>query len=99
MKHSINRHVDEFDIASQYGLALGDFEGGELTIWSKDETSKQSIDLRNRIVRLDGRNFHQVEPVTSGTRYSVYFFKNFDHRWAEVQPRSDEIAIVYDGQA
>ena len=98
-KQSINRHVDEHDIAPQYGLALGDFEGGQLTIWSQDESSQQSIDLRNRIVRLDGRNYHQVEPVTSGTRYSVYFFKNYDRRWTEVQPRTDEVEIVYDGQA
>ena len=46
---------DERDIAPQYGLALGEFEGGQLTIWSQDESSKQSIDLRNCIVRLDGR--------------------------------------------
>ncbi len=81
----------------EYGLALGEFEGGELTIWNKDESSKQSIDLRNRIVRLDGRNYHQVEPATSGTRYSVYFFKNYDRRWTEVKPHTDEVEIVYDG--
>ena len=98
-KQSIKRHVDKDDIAPQYGLALGEFEGGELTIWSKDESSKQSIDLRNRIVRLDGRNFHQVEPVTSGTRYSVYFFKGYDRRWTEKQPHTDEVKIVYNGQA
>ena len=71
-EQSINRHVDELDIAPQYGLALGDFEGGELTIWSQNESSKQSIDIRNRFVHPDGRNYHQVEPVTNGTRYSVW---------------------------
>ena len=50
-------------------------------------------------MRLDGRNFHQVEPVISGTRYSVYFFKNYDRRWTKVQPHTDEVNIVYDGQA
>ena len=51
------------------------------------------------VTSMDGRNFHQVEPVTSGTRYSVYFFKNYDRRWPEVQPHTDEVKIVYDGQA
>jgi hypothetical protein len=32
-KQRINRHVDDRDIAAQYGLALGNFEGGALTLW------------------------------------------------------------------
>ena len=80
-------------------MLVNEFEGGQLTIWNQDESSQQSIDLRNRIVRLDGRNYPQVEPVTSGTRYSVYFFKNYDRRWTEEQPHTDEAKIVYDGQA
>ena len=94
-KQRINRHVDDKDIAAQYGLALGNFEGGALTLWTKDETSKQTIDLRNRVVRLDGRNYHQVEPVTAGTRYSVYFFKNYDRRWDAVKPHTNDFEIVY----
>jgi hypothetical protein len=96
-EQSINRHTDKHDIAPQYGMALGDYEGGGLTVWTKDETSKQTIDVRNNVVRLDGRNYHQVEPVTEGTRYSIYFFKNYDRRWDTAKPHTDQSSIVYNG--
>ena len=53
--------------------------------------------MRNRVVCLDGRNYHQVEPVTEGTRYSIYFFKNYDRRWKEKKPHTDNFSIVYNG--
>ena len=56
------------------------------------ESSQQSIDLRNRIVRLDGRNYHQVEPVTSGTRYSVYLVQQLLARGSYTHP-SHPIAL------
>ena len=92
----INRHCDDKDISYQYGVALGSFTGGNLKVWNRDESQTRSIDVHNKIVRLDGRNPHEVEPF-EGTRYSVYFFKVFDRReeWTTVAPITDDIVTVY----
>ena len=55
--------------------------------------------------RLVQRPVHQVligrppsQFAPTGTRYSVYFFKNYDRRWDAVKPHTDDFEIVYDGQ-
>jgi hypothetical protein len=88
----ISKHKDKDDITYQYVVALGDYDGGELTVWSPDGSTKESCNIHNRIVRLDGRCAHQVEPVTRGHRYIVYFFKCFDRR-----PAYEQIAPVRGG--
>ena len=42
-QHYVKKHVDDQDITFQYGLALGDFTGGELTCWAEDG-STQTLD-------------------------------------------------------
>jgi hypothetical protein len=51
-------------------VAFGDYTGGELHIDGKD------YDLRHRPFHFCAAStLHSVKPITSGTRYSVVFYK------------------------
>ena len=74
---SIGRHVDAKDITFQYGVTVGEYEGGNLLTWNRSgELSEMNV--RNEVVKLDGRLPHSVTPITSGTRYSLYYYKSYD---------------------
>lgn len=79
-KHYVKRHVDDQDITFQYGLALGDFNGGELTCWKADGSTK-TFDYTRKILKMDGRLPHEVGQFT-GQRFCVIFYKLFDRRMA-----------------
>ena len=62
-----------YDIAYQYAISLGEFEGGELCVESAaDEVSV--VTTRRRAAKVDGRYPHWVAPW-SGERYSVIVYK------------------------
>ena len=66
-------HVDTYDIAYQWAISLGDFEGGALCVESAaDEVSV--VNTRRRAAKVDGRYPHWVAPW-SGERYSVIVYK------------------------
>ena len=75
-QHYVKKHVDDQDITFQYGLALGDFTGGELTCWAEDG-STQTLDYTRKVLKMDGRLPHEVCEF-SGERYCVIFYKLFD---------------------
>ena len=88
------KHTDDDDISFQYGIGLGTYSGGELITWTSDGTEQPPINLRNHVVKLDGRLPHMVTPVTSGIRYAVYFFKHYDRRITEPQPQYQPASVV-----
>ena len=90
----VNKHTDDEDISFQYGVILGDFTGGELLTWSSDGEPHPPLPVSGRVVKLDGRLPHQVTPVTSGVRYSLYFYKLFDPTIAEAHPVMEPAVIV-----
>ena len=67
-------HRDEFDIAYQFALSLGDFTGGgELCVETMhDEVTL--VDTHGKIAKLDGRFPHWVSGYT-GTRYSLIWYR------------------------
>mgnify|MGYP003956702563 CR=1 FL=1 len=83
-KHYVKRHVDDQDITFQYGLALGDFTGGELTCWKKDGTTT-TVDYTRKILKMDGRLAHEVKPF-SGKRFCVIFYKLYDRTMTDKAP-------------
>ena len=90
----VEKHTDDDDISFQYGIGLGTYSGGELITWTSDGTEQPPINLRNHVVKLDGRLPHMVTPVTSGIRYAVYFFKHYDRRITEPQPQYQPASVV-----
>ena len=73
----LGTHVDKKDITFQYGVTLGEYEGGNLLTWDKSELVTE-IDVHNQVVKLDGRLRHSVTPIISGRRYSLYYYKSYD---------------------
>ena len=93
-KSKINKHVDSNDITFQYGVTLGDYEGGNLITWDSTGENPTEINVQNKVVKLDGRLFHQVTPVTSGVRYSLYYYKVYDPTITEVGPIFEPATII-----
>ena len=73
----IGSHVDKHDITFQYGVTLGEYEGGNLLTWDKSGLVTE-INVHNQVVKLDGRLQHSVTPIISGKRYSLYYYKSYD---------------------
>ncbi|GFH55998.1 hypothetical protein CTEN210_12474 [Chaetoceros tenuissimus] len=66
-------HVDLHDTTYQHVIALGDFEhGGRLCVDYGAQTF--SINVKNRLARIDGRNVHWVERCGTGERFSVVYY-------------------------
>ena len=74
----VNKHIDTHDITFQYGITIGNFQGGCVITWDSSGNNPIKHEVRNKVIKLDGRLFHQVTPVTSGIRYSMYFYKVYD---------------------
>eukprot|EP00930_Biecheleria_cincta_P084807 TRINITY_DN74245_c0_g1_i1.p1 TRINITY_DN74245_c0_g1~~TRINITY_DN74245_c0_g1_i1.p1 ORF type:complete len:479 (-),score=59.79 TRINITY_DN74245_c0_g1_i1:348-1682(-) len=81
------RHVDREDITYQYHLSLGQYTGAKLRTWTPDNMKYADFDNLNRILKFDGRLPHEV--ITDqfhGERFSVIYYKNYDHRVTEPMP-------------
>ncbi len=70
-------HVDRNNRSESIILGLGDYTGGELLVKGEDG-QVDSIDIRNRLVKFNGRMLHCNAPFT-GTRYSLVFFRLRKH--------------------
>jgi hypothetical protein len=63
-------HIDKNNDGASCVVAFGDYEGGELCI---DGTA---YSLRHRPLTFHASStYHAVKPITSGTRYSVVFYR------------------------
>ena len=65
-------HIDTENVAPFYGLALGDFTGGEICVES-DALEVTQVETRRRLGKIDGRYPHWVAPHT-GERYSIIYY-------------------------
>ena len=60
-------HVDKNNVGPSYGIAIGDFTGGELVI------EGQSFNIKNKWKKFNGTLGHWITPF-KGTRYSLIYF-------------------------
>ena len=68
-------HTDSSNITSSILCCFGDYEGGETSI--EYPVGIQSFNPRLRPLSFNGAKYkHWVEPIKSGTRYSLVFFSN-----------------------
>ena len=78
-------HIDTENVAPFYGLALGDFTGGEVCVESSAHEVTH-VETRRRLGKIDGRYPHWVAPHV-GERYSIiYYVSN-----GEVVPQGDAV--------
>lgn len=48
-----------------------DYEGGEFVMYNGDKEPLKPLKEQGSVIVFDSRDFHKVEPVTSGVRYSL----------------------------
>lgn len=74
-----DKHVDiqpgaYSDRLYNIGVQLNDdYEGGEFVIWNEKDEEKTFDKIAGTAVAYDIRFWHQVKPVTQGTRWSIVF--------------------------
>ena len=64
-------HVDKNNLGDSLVVGFGDYEGGELVV------NDVAYDIRYQPIVMDAsKHIHYVKPITSGTKYSIIFFRN-----------------------
>jgi hypothetical protein len=94
--HHVKCHTDD-DVSFQYALTLGDFSGATLRVYkTRDKSAYIDFrDAKNQIVKFDGRLPHEVlTDGFRGHRFTVIWYKNFDHRKRTDDPILQAPAIV-----
>ena len=95
--HYVHKHVDKENISHQYALALGDYKGeAVLRLYEPDgETVKGEFEYNRKFLKADGRFPHELFTKNfSGTRFSLIYFKVYDHRKTECDPLMDTPMLV-----
>ena len=70
------KHKDSTNVGESVLCCFGDYEGGD-TMVDYGNGEIQRYDAKERPVKFNGAKYtHWVEPITSGTRYSLVFFTN-----------------------
>lgn len=74
--HKSCKHIDAFNFGESYIIALGDYSGGQLRIYNKDDTFFD-VDIKNKWYKFNGSKFyHETLPFT-GNRFSLVYYKLF----------------------
>jgi hypothetical protein len=86
-------HVDKNNIGPSCVVAFGDYTGGELVV------ENLQFDIRHRPFTFNASNTpHSVNPITSGVRYSIVFFRQRFPKWFQEKYGSnlnyDDIAAL-----
>jgi hypothetical protein len=68
-------HIDKQNTGPFYGLALGDFHGGEICV-EVDAFCVARINTKNRLGKVDGQFPHWVAPY-DGERYSLIYYSTW----------------------
>ncbi|CAE7031519.1 unnamed protein product, partial [Symbiodinium microadriaticum] len=81
--YAARRHRDGNNFGPSMIKALGDYKGGELSVWPEDDKStnlkalpydkKVTLDISKNLVLFNGNTAHEVEDF-EGNRFSVVYF-------------------------
>ena len=68
------KHIDKNNIGDSYIIGFGDYTGGELIVYDKDDTPTM-VDIKNKFFKFNGAlNYHETNDF-EGERYSLVFYK------------------------
>mgnify|MGYP001298998194 CR=1 FL=1 len=74
--HRAARHRDAKNTGISYIIGLGDYKGGELTIFDEYEKNPVNHDIKNKFYTFDGSKYpHETRPF-KGERYTLVFYSN-----------------------
>ena len=80
-------HIDKNNVGPSYGIALGDFNGGDLVLEGKE------FCIKNKFKKFNGTLGHWITPF-KGTRYSLIYFT---HTFKPPCPSLRTIKVTKDG--
>ena len=72
--HRAARHRDAKNTGISYIVGLGDYTGGELTIFDENEKNPVKHDLRNKFYTFDGSKYPHETCKFKGERYTLVFY-------------------------
>ena len=55
---AIAKHKDLHDVTFQLGMTFGNYEGGKLVTWNSNDEMQDPINVKDKVVKLDGRLAH-----------------------------------------
>ena len=74
--HRAARHRDAKNTGISYIVGLGDYTGGELTIFDEHEKNPVKHNIKNKFYTFDGSKYpHETCPFR-GERYTLVFYSN-----------------------
>ena len=74
--HRAARHRDAKNTGISYIVGLGDYTGGELTIFDENEKNPVKHDIKGKFNTFDGSKYpHETCPF-KGERYTLVFYSN-----------------------
>ena len=74
--HRAARHRDAKNTGISYIVGLGDYTGGELTIFDENEENPVKHDIKGKFNTFDGSKYpHETCPF-KGERYTLVFYSN-----------------------
>jgi len=82
-----NPHVDKNNVGPSYGLAIGDFIGGNLVV------EGTPYNIHDRFLQFDGTKGHWITPF-QGTRYSIIWFT---HTFKPPNPNLRDLVVTHEG--
>jgi hypothetical protein len=70
-----NKHKDSKNLGPSVIIGIGDFTGGDIKVWDKDDADPKIINLHDQPVMFNGGLlYHQTTPF-KGERYTMVFYK------------------------
>jgi len=70
--YATKKHKDTHNVGESYIVAFGNYEGGDLVLYNKDETKKE-YNIRHRPLLFNGSQIEHSTNDFTGLRYSLVF--------------------------
>ena len=72
--HKCAKHKDGRNVGESYIIGLGNYTGGELMVWDKNDKNPVKHNIRNKFLKFNGsEHFHETQPF-KGERYTLVYF-------------------------
>jgi len=72
--HKASKHKDSNNVGCSYIIGLGDYTGGEVRVYTADETSYVDIDIKDKFTSFDGSTLPHETLDFKGTRFTLVFY-------------------------
>jgi len=81
------KHTDSKNVGASVIIGIGDFTGGEIRVWNKDNANPQDKNLHDKPVMFNGGLLpHETQPF-KGDRYTIIYYKQ------KRRPRTGEVGV------